>query len=107
MERNRSLTGAGPALHDQYTTHIIANDFILFALDGCHNVAHDTGARGTYRGQQGAGSVFIIRGGKNVILKGLYGAPAQHNVTPPSNTLRVSCSGLIERCSFRCSPINE
>ena len=44
MQRDRGLAGARPALHDQRTGQVAADDPVLLGLDGRDDVAHPAGA---------------------------------------------------------------
>src|SRR5215217_2095109 len=52
MQRHCGFPGSGTALHDTNSAEILANDVVLFTLDGGDDVAHLTGALPTECGKK-------------------------------------------------------
>ncbi|CAM5461672.1 hypothetical protein SGRIM128S_00832 [Streptomyces griseomycini] len=114
VQGDGGLASAGPALDHHDPAVRGADDAVLVGLDGAHDVAHATGARGVERGEQhgvtgrvlvaGAGLVveiedLVVQGGDPAALGGdVPAAPEAH---------RGVAGGQVERAGDVGAPVDE
>lgn len=118
VQRHGRLAGAGTALHDQHALVLGADDRVLLALDGLHDVVHVAGARGVERGQQRALAAHAARvldgaratgGGQvQVFVVDRRDPPvAGAQVPAPDDAVRRGGGGQVERPGQRGAPVQQ
>jgi hypothetical protein len=131
VERNGGLPRSWPTLHEECACEGGANDFVLLALNGRHDVAHlprSRSAEGCKEGSSTADWPFAgneairINRCSNVVTKGREGAVRigeelvfnakdgsvlHAQVATTDEAERIPSGGSVERLSDWCSPVND
>lgn len=114
MQRDGRLAGAGPALDDEDAPVRGPDDAVLLGLDGPHDVAHASGARGIERREQHGVAVRILEAGavavpeiENLVMELGDRAAFGGDVPASAQTHRRVPRGEIERTRHRRTPVDQ
>ena len=111
MQRDHGLPGARPALDDENSPHVLANNAVLVGLDGRDDVAHPAGTTAAQRRQQRGltGQLPLIDGVQieDVVIQA-HDPPAGGMQMPPAGH-RVPLGGrrAIERLGRPGPPVDQ
>ncbi len=111
MKRDNGFSGTRPALDDENSTRILANDAVLVCLDRGDDVAHPPGPAPAQRRQQGclAGQAGLIDGiqVEHVVVQA-HDSPADGaQVTAAGHAIPLPRGGAVERLRRTGPPIDQ
>lgn len=114
VQRDRGLSGAGPALDDEDPTVRGADDAVLLGLDGPHDVAHAAGAGGAQRGEQHGVAARVLEAGalvvpqvEDLVVQLGHRAALGGEVSASAQPHRRMPGSEIEGAGDRCPPVDQ
>ena len=111
MQRDNGFPGARPALDDENSTPVLADDAVLVCLDGGDDVAHPPGPAAAQRRQQGglAGQAGLIDGVQieHVVVQAHDSPVDGVQVAAAGHRVPLQWGGAIERLRRTGTPIDQ
>ena len=111
MQRDNGFPGARPALDDENSARVLANDAVLVGLDGGDDVAHPPGPAAAQRGQQGglAGQVGLIDGVQveHVVVQAHDSPVDGVQVAAAGHAIPLPRGGAVERLRRTGPPVDQ
>ena len=93
MQRDNGLSGTRPALDDENSTRVLANDAVLVCLNSGDDVAHPPGPAAAQRRQQGG-----LAGQMGLINRVQVEHVVVHAHHPPARGVQVAAAVTAYRC---------